>query len=155
MSRVRKTPGRVRARETELNPTDPKTFALRLAELAFEKKAFSLKILKVADIIGYADYLILCSGRSDRQVKAIADNIALALKKEDGRLPVGVEGSDYGQWVLMDYSDVIVHIFNAPVREYYDLDGLWQEAERVPVETPPWEEEMRNSVFEQGVLHPT
>ena len=75
------------------------------------------------------------------------------MKREEQILPNGSEGSDHGQWVLLDYGDVVVHVFNAPVREHYDLDGLWQEAEKVPVETPAWEDEMRASVFDQGVVY--
>jgi len=131
---------------------DAKLLALRLTELAFDKKAFNLKVLHVSDLVGYTDYLIVASGRSDRQVKAIADHISLSMKKEDGRLANGIEGADGGQWVLMDYGDVVVHVFNAPVRGYYDLDGLWQEAEKLPIETPAWEDEMVESVFEQGVI---
>ena len=95
--------------------------------------------------------MIVCSGRSDRQVKAIADNIGLNLKNQRGMLPTGVEGGDHGQWVLMDFGDVIVHVFNAPIRDFYDLDGLCQDAPQVPVEAPPWEAEMRESVYGQSV----
>ncbi len=126
--------------------------ALRLADIAFEKKAFQLRIYEVRDAVGYTDCMVVCSGRSDRQVKAISDHIALTMKKADGVLAHGIEGADAGQWVLMDYSDVIVHIFNAPVRDYYDLDSMFQTAKRVPVEEPPWEEEMRESIFDQGLL---
>ncbi len=97
---------------------DAKQLALQLTELAFEKKAFNLKVLHVTDLVGYTDYLIIMSGRSDRQVKAIADNIGLTMKKGFSRLPNGTEGTESGQWVLMDYGDVVVHIFNAPVRGY-------------------------------------
>jgi len=129
--------------------------ALRLAEIAFEKKAFQLRIYEVRDAVGYTDCMVVCSGRSDRQVQAISDHIAITMKKADGIRAHGIEGADSGQWVLMDYSDVIVHIFNAPVREYYDLDGMFQTAKRVPVDEPPWEEEMRESIFEQGLLSGT
>ena len=131
---------------------DSKTLALRLTELAFDKKAFNMKVLDVGRTAGYTDYLIICSGRSDRQVQAITEHIALTLKKEDRVIPNGVEGERLGQWVLMDYGDVVVHVFNAPVREFYDLDSLFGDAEKLPVATPPWEEEMRLSVMEQGVF---
>ncbi len=131
---------------------DSKTLALRLTALAFDKKAFQLKLLHVAPLVGYCDYFVIASGRSDRQVKAIAEHIHLTMKKEHGVLPNGTEGTGGSQWVLLDYGDVVVHLFNAPVREYYDLDGLWQEADELELETPAWEDEMRNSVFDQGVL---
>ena len=130
---------------------DSKDLALTLADLAFEKKAFQLKAFKVTDLVGYTDYMVLCSGRSDRQVKAIADNIALTMKHEHKTLPKGVEGDDYGQWVLLDYGDVVVHVFNAPVRDYYDLDSLCQDAQALPIEVPAWEAEMLESVFGQSV----
>jgi ribosome-associated protein len=129
-----------------------KELAVKIAEYAFEKKAFDLKIFHVTKILGYTDYIVVCSGRSDRQVKAIADNIGFHLKNDDEMLPGGVEGNDYGQWVLMDFSDVVVHVFNAPIREFYDLDGLCQDAEQVPVETPPWEAEMRESAYGQSAV---
>lgn len=131
---------------------DSKSLALRLADLAFDKKAFELKILNVTGLASYTDFLILCSGRSDRQVQAVADHIAVTMKKEEGVLPRGVEGESLGQWVLMDYGDVVIHVFNAPVREVYDLDGLWSDASVLPVATPPWEAEMRQSMFDQGIL---
>ena len=131
---------------------DSKSLALRLADLAFDKKAFELKILNVTGLASYTDYLILCSGRSDRQVQAVADHIAVTMKKDEGVLPRGVEGESMGQWVLMDYGDVVIHVFNAPVREVYDLDGLWSDASTLPVAVPPWEAEMRQSLFDQGIL---
>ncbi|MFT7621381.1 MAG: ribosome-associated protein [Myxococcota bacterium] len=133
-------------------PLDSKTLALRLTALAFDKKAFQLKVLEVANLVGYCDYFVIASGRSDRQVKAIAENITLTMKNEHSMLPKGIEGNDGAQWVLIDYGDVVVHLFNAPVRDYYDLDGLWAEAVELPIEQPAWEEEMRNSVFDQGVV---
>jgi ribosome-associated protein len=131
--------------------SESKDFALYLSNLAFDKKAFNLQILEVGDMVGYTDYLIVCSGRSDRQVRAISDHIALTAKKERGLLPQGVEGESYGQWILIDYGDVVVHLFNAPIREYYDVEDLWRDAARLEVETPPWEAEMRESLLEQGV----
>ena len=132
--------------------SDSKDLALHLADLAFDKKAFNLQILDAAEQVGYCDYLLVCSGRSDRQVQAIADHIALSMKKERGVLPNGIEGESSGQWVLIDFGDVVVHVFNAPVRDFYDIDGLWRNADRLPVETPPWEAEMKESLFEQGIL---
>jgi ribosome-associated protein len=97
---------------------------------ALEKKACDLNVLCVKEITSIADYFIICSGRSDRQVQSIAQGVeetALTL----GIRPFAVEGAGRGHWVLMDFSDVIVHIFYEPVREFYDLDGLWGDAPRV------------------------
>ena len=97
-----------------------------------EKKAKDLIILKVKEISAFADYFIIASGTSDRQVRAIADAIQENLKKA-GILPLGIEGEAAGQWILMDYSDVIIHIFLDNVRAFYDLERLWSEAPRMAV----------------------
>jgi ribosome-associated protein len=105
---------------------------LLLTRYALDKKACDLVVLDVREHTSIADYFILCSGRSDRQVQSIAqglqDNAA-----EEGFKPFAVEGTQRGHWVLMDFSDVIVHIFYEPVRQFYDLDGLWGHAPRAPL----------------------
>ena len=111
---------------------DSRTRVLRCINAALEKKAKDLVILNVKEISGFADYFIICSGTSDRQVRAIAAAIQENLKTAD-ILPLGVEGEAAGQWVLMDYDDVIIHIFLAPVRTFYDLERLWSEAPRMDV----------------------
>jgi len=82
-----------------------------------------------------ADYFIICSGRSDRQVQSIAQGLEED-STESGMRPFAVEGATRGHWILMDFSDVIVHIFYKPVREFYDLDGLWGHAPRVELPEP-------------------
>ncbi len=111
---------------------DSRTRVLRCINAALEKKAKDLVILNVKEISAFADYFIICSGTSDRQVRAIAAAIQENLKTAD-ILPLGVEGEAAGQWVLMDYDDVIIHIFLAPVRTFYDLERLWSEAPRMDV----------------------
>ncbi len=111
---------------------DSRTRVLRCINAALEKKAKDLVILNVREISAFADYFIICSGTSDRQVRAIAAAIQENLKTAD-ILPLGVEGEAAGQWVLMDYDDVIIHIFLAPVRTFYDLERLWSEAPRMDV----------------------
>jgi ribosome-associated protein len=106
--------------------------ALRGINAALEKKAKDLVILSVKEISAFADYFIICSGSSDRQVRAIAAAIQENLKTAD-ILPLGIEGEAAGQWVLMDYDDVIIHIFLDPVRAFYDLERLWSEAPRMDV----------------------
>ena len=91
-------------------------------------------VLEVRGLSSLTDYLLLASGRSDRQVQAVAESVRLGLKKEHSTLPLAVEGMNEGRWVLIDYGDVMVHIFQQPVREFYDLDGLWSEA--VEIEVP-------------------
>ena len=100
---------------------------LLLTRAALEKKACDLVVLDVRDHTSIADYFILCSGRSDRQVQSIAQGLE-ENGAERGVKPFAIEGTQRSHWVLMDYSDVIVHIFYRPVREFYDLDGLWSDA---------------------------
>ena len=111
---------------------DSRTRALRGVNAALEKKARDLVILNVKEISAFADYFIICSGTSDRQVRAIAAAIQENLKRAD-ILPLGIEGEAAGQCVLMDYDDVIIHIFLEPVRNFYDLERLWSEALRMDV----------------------
>ncbi|MBN1380377.1 MAG: ribosome silencing factor [Deltaproteobacteria bacterium] len=94
---------------------------------SLEKKATNLIVIKVKELSSVADYYIICSGSSDRQVQAIASSIQETLKKA-GILPIGVEGESIGKWVLIDYGDFIVHIFYEPVREFYEIERLWSEA---------------------------
>jgi ribosome-associated protein len=99
---------------------------------SLEKKATNLIVLKVKDLSSVADYFIICSGASDRQVQAIASSIQETLKKA-GITPLGVEGENIGKWVLIDYGDFIVHIFYEPVREFYEIERLWTEAPMMAV----------------------
>lgn len=103
---------------------------------ALQHKAIDPLLLKVDQLTSVTDYFFLCSGSSTRQVQALADHIVELLKKKGVR-PLGVEGRSQGQWVLIDYGDVIVHLFYTEARSFYDLEGLWLEAERINVtETP-------------------
>ena len=102
------------------------------------RKATNVVALDVADLTSYADVFILCSGRSNRQVSAIADFIKTDLKKHNIK-PLSVEGTKDGHWVLLDYGHVIIHVFYEPVREFYDLEGLWADAKRIT--TPSMKEE--------------
>jgi ribosome-associated protein len=108
---------------------------LLLARFALEKKACGLVVMEVRELTSIADYFIICSGRSDRQVQSIAQGIDENLR-EAGLAALSVEGANRGHWVLMDFSDVIVHIFYEPVREFYDLDGLWGHAPRIELPEP-------------------
>lgn len=111
------------------------TTALQSAQAALDTKAVDLVVLDVAALTSIADYLVICTGRSDRQVQAIAQAIDEQLRQH-GHRPGAIEGMSRGQWVLMDYADVIVHIFYKPVREFYDLERLWEHAPRVQLPEP-------------------
>jgi ribosome-associated protein len=110
--------------------TDSRTKSLLCLEAAIEKKAQDPVLLELKGISSFTDYFLLCSGRSDRQVQAIAQGIEEALKKK-GIRPLGQEGTAEGRWILLDYEDVVVHVFLDPVRKFYDLEGLWLEARRI------------------------
>jgi ribosome-associated protein len=99
---------------------------------ALEKKAKNLVILNIRNITSFADYTVICSGTSDRQVQSIASSIEESLKKA-GILPLGVEGEKGGRWVLMDYADIVIHVFYEPVREFYDIERLWSDAPKMEV----------------------
>ena len=108
--------------------------AQKCAAFALDKKAFNVRILDVRKISSLTDFIVLASGSSDRQVKAAAESVHLGMKKDHDTMPIGVEGLNEGRWVLIDYGDVMVHVFHEPVRLFYDLDGLWCDAEEVPAQ---------------------
>lgn len=107
--------------------------ALLCASYALDKKASRVRVLNVRGLSSLTDYLVIASGSSDRQVQAIAEAVRAGLKLEHATPPLAMEGMNEGRWVLVDYGDVMVHVFHEPVREYYDLDGLWREAIEVPL----------------------
>ena len=112
---------------------DGKERAILCANASLKKKAKDLVILNVKTLSSFTDYFIICSGTSDRQVQAIASSIQEDLKAL-GILPLGVEGERLGKWVLMDYDDVIIHIFYEPVRDFYEIERLWFDAPRMEIE---------------------
>lgn len=113
---------------------EAKEKALWCAQLALDKKAADLVLLDVQQQSSFTSYFIICSGASDRQVQAIAAHLEASCKQA-GMRPLGVEGVREGRWVLLDYADVVIHIFHEPVREFYDLERLWTDAQRIPVAT--------------------
>lgn len=113
--------------------TDSWTKSLLCVKAAIEKKAFDLVLLEMKGITSFTDTFLICSGKSDRQVQAIAQAVEEALGREGIRL-LGQEGKVEGKWVLMDYGDVVVHIFLEPIRGFYDLEGLWIDAPRIDPE---------------------
>jgi ribosome-associated protein len=110
---------------------NPEEIAAAAAHYASDRKAQDIVQLDLRGIIGYTDYFLICTGRSDRQTKAIHDAIHAGMKSEHGMLPQRVEGVSEARWILMDYLDVVVHIFTPEVREYYRLEQLWGEAPAV------------------------
>jgi ribosome-associated protein len=98
-----------------------------IARYAADKKAGEVVELDLRDVLGYTDWFLICSGNTERQTKAIHDGILEGCKREHSTLPRRVEGFGKGDWILMDYLDVVVHIFTPATREYYRLEQLWGE----------------------------
>jgi len=108
-----------------------KEIALSAVEYALDKKGMDLRLLDVRELSSLTDYLLLISGRSDRQVQAIAENIRTEFKHHHSLQPLAIEGMNQGRWILLDYGEIMVHVFQPTVREFYDLEGLWSEAPEV------------------------
>ncbi len=115
-----------------MNPLEPLELAHRLAGCAVEKKARQLRLLDVGELTDYTNFVMIMTAGSDRHARALADHMQRELRST--ARPFGVEGYQQGQWILLDYGDVIVHIFQQDARLYYDLDGLWSEAKTIEVE---------------------
>ena len=101
--------------------------AARIAAYADDRKAHDIVELDLRSVVDYTDYFVICSGGSDRQVRAISEAIAMGTKADLGIVPRRVEGATQAQWILMDYLDVVVHVFVQEVREFYALERLWGE----------------------------
>jgi len=104
----------------------------RYVKAVLGMKAFDVIVLDVRGLVSFADTFIICSGRSHRQVSAIGEFVEKELKGK-GMKPLGVEGLRQGHWVLMDYGDVVIHVFYEPIRTFYDLEGLWSDARRIEI----------------------
>jgi len=108
-----------------------------IAEYALDKKAHDVVTLDLTGLSGFTDAFVVCSGTSDRQAKAIHDAIHLGLKNEHGLLPRRVEGVAESRWILMDYLDVVVHVFTPETRDFYRLEALWGDVPRKHHEPGP------------------
>lgn len=106
--------------------------AMVCARAAIDKKADRVKVLDLSELSGFTDFFVICSGSSDRQVQAIADSIEHEMALHGFRL-VSNEGHGEGRWVLLDFGDVVVHIFLEALRDYYNLESLWAEAPQVKI----------------------
>lgn len=109
--------------------------ALAAVEAALDKKAYDLVVLEVEHLNSIADYFLIATGRSDVQVQAIARGIEERMTQESER-PLAIEGLGHGHWVVLDYVDVVVHLFFEPAREFYRLDHNWTDARAVPLPEP-------------------
>ena len=114
-------------------PDTARPRAVDIAQAGLDKKAEDVLVLDVRGLTSYADYFVLMTADSDRQAGAIADAVDEKLK-EQGATKVGVEGYESGRWILVDYGDVVAHVFSREARGFYDLEGLWADAPRFKVE---------------------
>lgn len=106
------------------------------ADAIFDKKGLDVELLDVGDILAIADVFVIATGTSRTHVRAVADGVEESLSEKAGRKPLRREGADQGEWVLLDYGDVVVHLFQPEQREYYGLERLWRDAPKVSWEEP-------------------
>lgn len=123
LSSRKKTPGQIAAHDK----------AALCARYALDKKAYDIKVLHIGILSPITEYFVICSGRSVRQVRAIAEHIQATLKHLQAQTPIGVEGLLEGTWILLDYDDVVVHVFYEPTRDLYCLENLWSEVPRIRI----------------------
>jgi ribosome-associated protein len=135
------TAATARARLRGEPPATPRTDdgglddALKAVGFALDKKGLEPVLLDVRELCSYCNYQLVVSGRSERQVSAICEGVVTGLK-DVGIKAIGTEGKSSGQWALLDFGDFLVHVFHHPIREHYDLEGLWIDAPRVELDVP-------------------
>lgn len=112
---------------------DGVNLAAACADAGYDKKASRIEVVDVRGKVDYADYVVVMSGSNNRQVQAIAQSIKGAMERRSASC-LALEGMAQGTWVLIDFGDVIVHVFHQDLRDYYDLEALWMDAERVPLQ---------------------
>jgi ribosome-associated protein len=110
---------------------DPEALARKLAQLADSKQAREILALDMRGLVSYTDFLVICTGRNERQAAAIADEVGLRLKRDESLLPRGVEGAPAGGWTVLDYLDCVLHVFTPQARDRYRLEMLWADAPRL------------------------
>ncbi|UTI62397.1 ribosome silencing factor [Paraconexibacter antarcticus] len=130
---------------------NPEELTQAIAAFAADKKAIDPIALDLRGVAGYTDVFVICTGNTERQVKAIHDGINEGMKKEHGILPRRVEGTGESTWVLLDYLDVVVHVFTPETREFYRLEQLWGDVERITLDLPA---PVASSVLDPGSAAP-
>jgi len=118
------------------NYMTPLDLAKKAALLLDDKKAMDIRVIKIEEISSLADYFVLVTGTSNTHVRSLSDEVEMKLK-EQGLLPMGVEGYRYNSWILLDYTSVVIHIFTAEGREFYNLDRLWADGTPVALKLTP------------------
>jgi ribosome-associated protein len=113
---------------------EPAALAERIAQIASDRKAIDIRVVDVRGLVGYTDYLVICSGNTERQTTAIRDAVHKELKDDHSLMPRRAEGASEARWILLDYLDCVVHIFTPDARDFYRLDKLWGDAPQRAVE---------------------
>jgi ribosome-associated protein len=117
-----------------VNQAQSEQLARRLAVIADSKKAADVVVLDMRGLVAYTDFLAICTARSERQARAIVDEVRLRVKRESGLIPGGVDGGDEAGWTILDYLDCVLHVFTPEARERYQLEDLWREAPRLELD---------------------
>lgn len=117
-----------------MNQAQSEQLARRLAEIADSKKAEDLVVLAMGELVAYTDFLVICTARSERQARAIVDEVRVRVKRDTGLLPGGVDGGGEAGWTILDYLDCVLHVFTPEARERYALEELWRDAPRLELD---------------------
>ncbi|HEU4738395.1 MAG TPA: ribosome silencing factor [Solirubrobacterales bacterium] len=117
-----------------MNQAQSEQLARQLATIADSKKAEDLVVLDMRELVAYTDFLAICTARSERQARAIVDEVRLRVKRESGLLPGGVDAGGEAGWTILDYLDCVLHVFTPEARERYGLEDLWRDAPRLELE---------------------
>jgi len=117
-----------------MNQAQSEQLARHLAAIADSKKAEDLVVLDMRELVAYTDFLAICTARSERQARAIVDEVRVWVKRESGLLPGGVDGGGEAGWTILDYLDCVLHVFTPEARERYGLEDLWRDAPRLELD---------------------
>lgn len=117
-----------------MNQAQSEQLARHLAAIADSKKAEDVVVLDMRELVAYTDFLVICTARSERQARAIVDEVRLQVKREAGLLPGGVDGGGDAGWTILDYLDCVLHVFTPEARERYGLEELWRDAPRLELD---------------------
>jgi ribosome-associated protein len=117
-----------------VNQAQSEQLARHLAAIADSKKAEDIIVLDMRELVAYTDFLVICTARSERQARAIVDEVRLRVKRETGLLPGGVDGGGDAGWTILDYLDCVLHVFTPEARERYGLEELWRDAPQLDLD---------------------
>ena len=117
-----------------MNKAQTEQLARNLAAIADSKKAEDVVVLDMRELVAYTDFLAICTARSERQARAIVDEVRVQVKREAGLLPGGVDGGGEAGWTILDYLDCVLHVFTPEARERYGLEELWRDAPRLELD---------------------